>query len=368
MNYLTIIILAFSVLGAIDKIIGNRFGIGKEFEKALMLLGTMTLSMIGMIVIAPLIAELMKPVSEFFANVLHIDSSIIPASLFANDMGGASLAAKMATDEKIGLYNALVVSSMFGCTISFTIPFSLGIVAKKQHEDMLLGLLCGIVTIPIGCFVSGLICKISLLDLIIDLAPIVIFSVIIALGLVYLPDLCVKIFNVFGIMITTIITIGLALGIIRFLTGFEVIKGLATLEEGASICINAAVVLSGSFPFMFILSKVLKKPLKAVGSKIGINESSVIGVVSSLATSATSFGMMDKMDKKGVVINSAFAVSGAFVFGAHLAFTLAFDGEYVLPVIVGKLISGVLAMILANFIFKRSNSKMENTGDLVSNG
>ena len=33
-----------------------------------------------------------------------------------------------------------------------------------------------------------------------------------------------------------------------------------------------------------------------------------LGVVSSLATSATAFGMMDRMDKKGVVMNSAFAV------------------------------------------------------------
>ena len=82
MNYLTVIILVFSVLGALDRIVGNRFGLGKEFEKAFMLLGTMALSMIGMIVISPFIAGLMKPLSEFLVNSLHIDPSIIPASLF----------------------------------------------------------------------------------------------------------------------------------------------------------------------------------------------------------------------------------------------------------------------------------------------
>ena len=51
MNYLTTVILIFSVLGALDRVLGNRFGIGKEFEKAFMLLGTMALSMIGMIVV-----------------------------------------------------------------------------------------------------------------------------------------------------------------------------------------------------------------------------------------------------------------------------------------------------------------------------
>ena len=87
MNYLTYIIVIFSVIGAIDKIIGNKFGIGKEFEKAFNLLGAMALSMIGMIIISPLIADVMKPISEFLVNVLNIDASIVPASLFANDMG-----------------------------------------------------------------------------------------------------------------------------------------------------------------------------------------------------------------------------------------------------------------------------------------
>ena len=51
-DYLTVVILFFSVLGAVDKILGNKFGIGKEFEKAFMLLGTMALSMISMIVLS----------------------------------------------------------------------------------------------------------------------------------------------------------------------------------------------------------------------------------------------------------------------------------------------------------------------------
>ena len=141
------------------------------------------------------------------------------------------------------------------------------------------------------------------------------------------------------------------MGVINFLSGKEIVKGLATLEEGAMICVNAVVVLSGSFPFMYIVSKLLAKPLKAVSGKIGVNEDSVLGIVSCLVTSATTFGMMDKMDKKGTVLNSAFAVSGAFVLGGHLAFTMAFDEKYVVPMLVGKLVAGVLALLLANVIY-----------------
>lgn len=354
---LKFVILIFSVLAALDRIFGSKLGLGKEFDKAFNLLGAMSLSMIGMIVISPLIADLMTPVSEFMSGVLHIDPSIIPASLFANDMGGASLAKDMASDTAVGMYNALVVSSMMGCTISFTIPFSLGVVNKEQHRELLLGLLCGIVTIPVGCIVAGFMCKLPVVALIVNLVPLVIFSVIIGVGLVCFPDICVRIFKVLGIIITAIITVGLSLGVIRFITGQEVVKGLATLEEGADICVNAAVVLSGSFPMMYALAKIFAKPLKAVGRLIGVNEHSVVGVISCLASSATPFGMMDKMDKKGTVVNSAFAVSGAFIVGSHLAFTMAFDSTYVAPVIVGKLISGIFAMILAVLIYDKMNKQ-----------
>ena len=75
------------MIGAVDRIFGNRLRLGNEFEKGFMLLGNMSLSMIGMIVISPLIADLLAPVFGVIYDALHIDPSIIPASLFANDMG-----------------------------------------------------------------------------------------------------------------------------------------------------------------------------------------------------------------------------------------------------------------------------------------
>lgn len=353
MDTVTIIILVFALLGALDRVLGNKFGVGKEFEQGFMLLGTMALTMIGMIVISPLIADFMGPVSGFVSEKLHIDPSIIPASLFANDMGGAPLAVEMTQCEKLGLYNALVVSSMMGCTVSFTIPFALGMVKQEQHRELLLGLLCGIVTIPVGCFVSGLVYGLPIVVLIVDILPLLLFSLIIALGLIFLPDLCVKIFAVFGVFIKILITVGLALGITEFLLDREIIKRLATFEEGVMVCANAAVVLAGAFPFMCIVSKLLKKPLNAVGRRIGIDEYSTLGIISSIVTSATAFGMMDRMNKKGTMLNSAFAVSGAFVLGSHLAFTLAFDASMLVPVLLGKVVSGIASLGVANIIFNK---------------
>ena len=121
MSAVTMVMAVFSVLGAVDRILGNRFGLGKEFEKGIMMLGTLVLTMIGMIVISPVLADLLQPVLGLAARV-HLDPSIIPVIFFSNDMGGAVLAVELAQDETIGYFNGLVVASMMGCTVSFAIP------------------------------------------------------------------------------------------------------------------------------------------------------------------------------------------------------------------------------------------------------
>lgn len=355
MNPITIVMVVFSMLAAIDRIFGGRLGMGKEFERGIMMMGNVCLSMIGMIVISPFIADILDPVFSFVWDKLNIDPSVIPAILFANDMGGAPLAKEIAQNADIGMFNALVVSAMMGATVSFTIPVALGMVDKEQHKELLLGLLCGIVTIPLGCFVSGLILKLPLGALLIDLLPLVIFSVVIAAGLIVCPNLCVKIFSIFGTFIKILITIGLALGILKYLLGIEIIKGLESFEAGGLICLNACAVMTGAFPLMYVLGKALKKPMRKLGAGMNVNETSVMGLLSSLATSMTTFGMMKEMDKKGVLLNSAFAVSGAFTFAGHLAFTMAFDANYIFPVIIGKLVAGVLAVLAAMLLFGRNS-------------
>ena len=152
--------------------------------------------------------------------------------------------------------------------------------------------------------------------------------------------------------------VGLILAIFTFLTKIELSPHFDTFENAALVCANACVTLSGALPLMFLLTKLLGKPLDALGSKIGINSISALAFLGTLVTNASSFGVMEKMDKRGVVLNSAFAVSASFVFGSHLAFTMAYNADYVLPMTVAKLISGIAAVLLAFFLYKdNSNEK-----------
>lgn len=357
MDAITAVMLVFSVLGALDRILGGRFGLGKEFEKGFMLMGPLALSMIGMVVLAPVMADMLTPVLGQVYAATGIDPSTVTSAIFANDMGGGALAREIAMDGKLGMFNGLIVASMMGVTISFTIPFALNAVDRSRHEMLLLGMLCGVITIPAGCFVGGLIQGIPVRMLAINMLPLIALSILLAAGLMLFPRVCTRIFGILGRFIQMLITAGLGLSIFEALSGIEIIEGLAGIEEGAKLCLNAAMVMSGAFPMLYIVSRLLKKPISALSAKLGVNEASAMGFVSCLANSMTTFEQMKDMDDKGVMLNSAFAVSAAFVLGDHLAFTIAMGGAYVPGMIVGKLISGVLALLVAQFIYGYSKKK-----------
>jgi ethanolamine transporter len=351
------VMLAFAILGALDRIIGNKIGLGKEFERGFQLLGPMALSMIGMIVVAPALGVWLSPFFEGFYRVLGIDPSIIPASLFANDMGGTPLAMAIMKNTEIGMYNALVVSSIMGAVVSYTIPFGAGIVNKSQHKELFFGFLCGIVAIPIGCLISGIVIGINFGALLLNLLPLIIISAIIVIGLIFFPTGTVKVFQVFGALMMILITVGLVLGIFTEVTGIVVCEHFADIYEGADVCFAAAITLSGAFPLMFIVSKLLNKPMSFVGKKLGINSTSAVCLLPNLVTNATTFGMMPDMDKKGLVLNSALTVTFSFALGSHLGFTSAHDSAYVLPMIVAKLVAGICAFALALLIYKEDKSE-----------
>jgi ethanolamine transporter len=195
---LATIMAVFAVIGALDKIFGNRLKLGDEFEKGITTLGPLSLSMLGMMTIAPVLADLMLPLITPVANAIGFDPSAVAGILIANDMGGAALADSVAADPVLGAFHGLCVAAMLGATISFTIPVALQSAKKENHDDVLLGLLCGISTIPVGCFVSGLTMGISPLEVLLNLLPAIVISVIIIIGLLKFPKATIKVFSVFG--------------------------------------------------------------------------------------------------------------------------------------------------------------------------
>lgn len=354
------LMVIFSVLGAIDRIIGNRFGLGEKFEEGIQAIGALSLSMVGIIALAPVIANLLKPVIVPIFGLFGADPAMFAGSILANDMGGAPLARELALTEDAANFGGLIVGSMLGPTIVFTIPVALGIIEESDRKYLATGVLSGVITVPIGSLFGGLAAGYSFGMILRNLIPIILFALLIAFGLWKFERAMIIGFTWFGKFVVAVITIGLAAGIVESLTGLTLIPGMNPLSEGFEVVADIAIVLSGAFPLVYVITRVFQKPLLGLGRLLHMNETAAAGLVASLANSIPMFGMMKDMDNRGKIINVAFAVSAAFVFGDHLGFTAGFNPSMIFPMIVGKLIGGITAIFVALLLSKGEEG--ENDG------
>ena len=337
----------FALLGAIDRIFGNRWGLGKEFEEGILAMGSLALAMVGIVCLAPLLANLLKPVIVPVYGFLGADPAMFAGTILACDMGGGALAMEMTENTQAAMLGGVITGSMLGATLVFTLPVAMGILQESDRGAMAKGILCGIVTIPVGVLAGGLVAGFPVGMVLRNLIPIVIIGGLIVVGLWKAEGAMVRGFAVFGKAVVILVTAGLAAAIVEALTGYAILPGLAPISEGFEIVGEIAIVLAGAFPLVFLITKLLRKPLMAVGQKLGINDTAAAGLIASLANSIAMFGMVRDMNERGKVINIAFAVSAAFVFGDHLGFTAGFAPEMLPAMIVGKLAGGISAVAVA---------------------
>ncbi len=346
----------FAVLGALDRIFGNRFGLGKEFESGILAMGSLAMAMLGIISLAPVLASVLRPAIVPLYRLLGADPAMFAGTILACDMGGAALAQELTKDTQSALFGGLLGGSMLGATVVFTIPVAMGILQEQDRGALAKGILAGVVTIPVGMLAGGLTAGFPIGMVLRNLIPIALIAVLIAFGLWKAEKGMIRAFGIFGKGVLIVITVGLAAAIVETLTGFVVIPGMAPLSEGFATVGSIAIVLAGAFPLVYTLTKLLRKPLLRLGKLLKINDTAAAGLIASLANSIAAFGMVKDMDERGKVVNLAFAVSAAFVFGDHLGFTAGFAPEMLPAVIVGKLVGGVSAVAVAMLLTRRQRA------------
>ncbi len=67
------VMAVFCVIGGFDRIFGNRLKLGTAFENGIMTMGPLTLSMVGIIVLSPVLAKCLEPVVVPFYSMLGAD-------------------------------------------------------------------------------------------------------------------------------------------------------------------------------------------------------------------------------------------------------------------------------------------------------
>lgn len=349
------IMCLFMVLGALDYYVFNhRLSLGWRFYEAFMMMGPLALSMVGIISLAPVLSGWLAPVIAPLFRFFGADPSMFASMLLAIDMGAYPLAESLALEEEAAVFSWALLGTMMGPTIVFTIPVALTIVKKIDRPYFAKGILAGLITIPVGCLVGGSIAGYEWLWMIQNLTPAIILSILIAMGLWLFTSATIRLFSYFGKTIELIIIMGLILIIIETLTGFIALPGMTPLSEGILIVGRITVTLAGAYPLVAFINQHGGRYFSKFGEKFGMNATSVTGIIASMAHHLPMLATLKDMDPRGKTVNAAFAVSGAFVFGSHFAIVAGVEKAMVLPVMVGKLTAGGLAILIALWMTKEN--------------
>ena len=341
------------IIGVIDYIAGNRFGLGSSFTEGFAAFGSLAVSMSGILVLVPLIEQyLIPPISPFF-DLLGIDPSIAAGALLACDMGAYPLACEIANSPEAAGLGGMMLSSMMGATVVFNIPVALGVISADDRPAFAKGILCGIITVPIGCAAGGLIAGYPPAFVLLNLIPVIILAVIISLCLLFFPRGITGAFIIFGKVIGIIAAVSCAAAIASGLTGITIVPGMGEIRDAMSAVVSVVLVLPGAYVLVKLVSRILSAPFSKLGKLLGINDKATLGLLTTAANCVPTFSLIKDMDERGKVMNFAFLVSAGFLLGDHLAYCSASDSSLVFPLIVGKLTGGICAAALAMVLTRK---------------
>lgn len=348
------ILACCAFFGGIDRIFGNRFGLGDKFEAGFHLLGPTALSMAGIICLVPLLSHVLGGISGI-CTALGIDPAIF-GGFIAIDMGGYQLAAELASDVRLGSYAGVIIAATLGCTISFTIPIGMGTLHENTRNDFARGILYGLIALPVSLLTGGLMCGLRMSEIIRNSLPVFLISLIVLWGIWKKTGLTIRVFCIFAKCISILCTVGLMLGAFAYMTGVSPIPGLAPIEDAMAVVASISVVMLGSLPMAEILQRILRRPMKTLCSRTGLNQASSAGLLIGMVSVMPAIVLVKDMDRRGRSVNAAFMVCAASAFAAHLGFTAGVNRQMIPAMLVSKLAGGCIGAIIAYLACKRDSS------------
>lgn len=122
-----------------------------------------------------------------------------------------------------------------------------------------------------------------------------------------------------------------------------VLQGLTPLAEIYSVICSIGAFLAGILPFFAFVQRLLTAPLAA---RLQLEPASITGLVVTSANCIPTLLSLDTLEERGITLNTAYAVVAAYSVGDFLAFTLQFSPAHALPMMAGRLLSGLLAVVL----------------------
>lgn len=347
------IMMAFMVLGALDEALsGGRFGYGEQFKKGICAIGPLVLSMAGIMCMAPVLG---KGIQVLFSGVytwLGIDTGMVGGMVLAVDMGAFPLARQITGDSRVILLSGILTGSMTGCIISFMIPVGLSFCPGNKRAAAAKGLAIGLAAAPAGIVTGGLVGGLPLAWMVQSLIPVLLFSFALIMCLWRLPQKTISFFMGFARVLLGLGTLWLAMGILREMVGLVLLPQMSPLGEQLEAICKIGLTLAGAYPAVLFLQRHAKKVFAGAARLCQIQQDTMVGMAASLANPLLLFDQTSRLPEKDVVLAYAFASVVSAALGDHLGYVSVMYAQGILPMVIGKLAAGAVAVFLAGELQK----------------
>lgn len=375
------LIMACALAGCAASVIKPESELGKEFVAGIDAIGPIFLPVAGIMASAPYLTAFVSAVFGPAYSALGADPAMAATTFIAVDMGGYQLADALAQTRESWIM-AMMTGYMAGATIVFTIPVALKMLVKRDRKYLALGVMSGLLAIPIGVLVASVIIAfshpvvreavstnaeaayqlvLSFSQIGLNLIPLIIICLALAAGLKFKPDAMIRGFIVFGRVMESALKIVFVLVVIEYFTGiFTTLFGSFGFEpiiaddadKFRALEVSGAIgmMLCGAFPLVYLIKRYLAAPLAKIGGLVGLSSDATAGLLAASANVLAALSMVKYLKARDKVIVISFAVCCAFLFGDHLSFTANFQPTLIVPVLVGK-IAGGIAAIAFSYVF-----------------
>lgn len=384
------VIMACAMAGALASAFKPEWEIGRQFVAGIDSIGPIFLPVAGIMASAPYLTAFVETVFGPAFGALGADPAMAATTFIAVDMGGYQLADTLSQTRESWIM-AMMTGYMAGATIVFTIPVALKMLEKEDRKYLALGVMSGLLAIPIGVFVASAVIAfsqpvireivstnaeatyqlaLSWVQIGVNLVPLIVICVVLALGLKFKPDAMIKGFIVFGRVMEGALKIVFALVVVEYFTGlWSTLFGsfgfdpIIADEEDIFRALETAgaigMMLCGAFPMVHLIRKYLALPLAKLGKAFGLSSDATAGLLAASANVLALLAMVKDLKARDKVICLAFAVCCAFLFGDHLSFTANFQPSLIVPVLIGKLAAGICAITFARLLAVKKAEELE---------
>ena len=374
------IIMACAIAGCLASVIKPESELGQQFVAGIDSIGPIFLPVAGIMASAPYLTAFVSAVFGPAYSAVGADPAMAATTFIAVDMGGYQLADALAETRESWIM-AMVTGYMAGATIVFSIPVALKMLEKRDRKYLALGVMSGLLAIPIGVLVASAIIAVShpmVREVVstnadatyqlalswgqigVNLIPLIIICVALAAGLKFKPDAMIKGFIVFGRVMESALKIVFVLVVVEYFTGVwstlfgsfgfdPIIADEEDIFRALEVSGAIGMMLCGAFPMVYLIRRYLAK----------LSSDATAGLLAGSANVLALFSMVKDLRAKDKVICMAFAVCCAFLFGDHLSFTANFQPNLIVVVLAGKLAAGICAIVFAKLLAVKKAEQLE---------